>query len=205
MFDHLRKYVKLLIPILLGLFFVNFVIDDYADEPRKTKGVIAECFAEMEADESECEEDDLVEEAAFSSYSLIPNGITCIVLGTMQLSLSKQSTEQFRGLVRRYMPRPLPTYITLIININGMNLIQVCAIFYFDKYEQIRRKTWDCGTMTCDYDHDSFGQGLKFQHTRGSGHGHGQWSWSNSPEDLRPLSERNNNTLIHILWTLQAF
>ena len=128
MFDHLRKYVKLLIPILLGLFFVNFVIDDYADESRKTKGVIAECFAEMEADESECEEDDLVEEAAFSSYSLIPNGITYIFLGTMQLSLSKQSTEQFRGLVRRYTPRPLPTYITLIIN--GMNLILVCAIFY---------------------------------------------------------------------------
>ena len=34
------------------------------------------------------------------------------------------------------------------------------------------------GTMTCDYDHDCFGQGLKFQHSCESGHGHGQWSWS---------------------------
>lgn len=129
MFDHLRKYAKLLMPILLGLFFVTFVIDDYADEPRKMKGIVAECFAEMEADESECEEDDIAEEASFSPYSLIPNGIACIVLGTMQLSSSKQSAEQFRGLVRRYAPRPIPTYIDLI-NINGTNLIQVCAIFH---------------------------------------------------------------------------
>jgi len=28
--------------------------------------------------------------------------------------------------------------------------------------------------MTCDYDHDCFGQGLKFQHSRESGHSHGQ-------------------------------
>lgn len=151
MFDHLRKYAKLLMPILLGLFFVTFVIDDYADEPRKTKGVVAECFAEMEADESECEEDDFAEEATFSSYSLIPNGIACVFLGTMQLSSSKQSAEQFRGLVRRYAPRPISTYIDLINN--GMDLIRVCAIFYFDKYlskfslhierETLRRKTQD--------------------------------------------------------------
>ena len=35
-------------------------------------------------------------------------------------------------------------------------------------------------TMTCDYDHDCFGQGLKFQHSCESGHSHGQWSWSKS-------------------------
>jgi len=28
--------------------------------------------------------------------------------------------------------------------------------------------------MTCDYDHDCFGQGLKFQHSSESGHSHGQ-------------------------------
>ncbi len=128
MFDHLRKYAKLLIPILLGLFFVTFVIDDYADEPRKTKGVVAECFAEMEADESECEEDDIAEEANFGQYSLIPNGIARIVLSTMQLSSSMQSAQQFRGLVRRYAPRPILTYINL--NNNGMDLFQVCAIFH---------------------------------------------------------------------------
>ena len=116
-------------PILMGLFFVTFVIDDYADEPRKTKGVVAECLAEMEADESECEEDDFAEEASFGSYSLIPNGIACVFLGTMQLSSSKQSAEQFRGLVRRYAPRPIPTYIDPINN-NGTNLIQVYAIFH---------------------------------------------------------------------------
>ena len=128
MFDHLRKYAKLLMPILLGLFFVTFVIDDYADEPRKMKGVVAECFAEMEADESECEEDDFAEEANFGQYSLIPNGIACVFLGTMQLSSSKQSAEQFRGLVRRYAPRPIPTYYQLFNN--GMDLFQVCAIFH---------------------------------------------------------------------------
>ena len=128
MFDHLRKYAKLLMPILLGLFFVTFVIDDYADEPRKTKGVVAECLAEMEADESECEEDDFAEEASFGSYSLIPNGIACVFLGTMQLSSSKQSAEQFRGLVRRYAPRSILTYNQLFNN--GMDLIQVCAIFH---------------------------------------------------------------------------
>ena len=128
MFDHLRKYAKLLIPILLGLFFVTFVIDDYADEPRKTKGVVAECFAEMEADESECEEDNIAEEASFSPYSLIPNGIAYVFLGTMQLSSSKQSAEQFRGLVRRYAPRSISTYNQLFNN--GMDLFQVYAIFH---------------------------------------------------------------------------
>ena len=128
MFDHLRKYAKLLMPILLGLFFVTFVIDDYADEPRKMKGVVAECFVEMEADESECEEDDFAEEANLGQYSSIPNEIACIVLGTMQLSSSKQSAEQFRGLVRRYAPRSILTYNQLFNN--GMDLIQVCAIFY---------------------------------------------------------------------------
>ena len=128
MFEHLRKYAKLLIPILLGLFFVTFVIDDYADEPRKTKGVVAECFAEMEADESECEEDNIAEEASFSPYSLIPNGIARIVLSTMQLSSSMQSAQQFRGLVRRYAPRPISTYYQLFNN--GMDLFQVYAIFH---------------------------------------------------------------------------
>ena len=115
-------------PILLGLFFVTFVVDDYGNEPRKMKGVCMECIAEMEADESECEEDDIAEEASFGAYSLIPNGIACVFLGTMQLSSSKQSAEQFRGLVRRYAPRPILTYINLINN--GMDLFQVCAIFH---------------------------------------------------------------------------
>ena len=181
MFDHLRKYAKLLMPILLGLFFVTFVIDDYADEPRKMKGVVAECFAEMEADESECEEDDFAEEATFGQYSLIPNGIAHVFLGTMQLSSSKQSAEQFRGLVRRYAPRPIPTYNQLFNN--GMDLIQVCAIFYFDKYlskfslpigrETLRHKTRDIEPVL-------------------------------SPQSS-VLSQKNNNTLIHKLWTLQAF
>lgn len=128
MFDHLRKYTKLLMPILLGLFFVTFVIDDYADEPRKMKGVVAECLVEMEADESECEKDNFAEESSFSPYSLIPNGIAYVFLGTMQLSSSKQSAEQFKGLVRRYAPRPIPTYYQLFNN--GMDLFQVCAIFH---------------------------------------------------------------------------
>ncbi|MBR5911721.1 MAG: hypothetical protein IKZ55_07025 [Bacteroidales bacterium] len=128
MFDHLRKYTKLLIPILLGLFFVTFVVDDYGNEPRKTKGVCMECIAEMEADESECEEDDIAEEASWGQPSSGLQGKTCIFLGTMQLSSSKQSAEQFRGLVRRYAPRPISTYNQLFHN--GMDLFRVCAIFY---------------------------------------------------------------------------
>lgn len=128
MFDHLRKYTKLLMPILLGLFFVTFVIDDYADEPRKMKGVVAECLVEMEADESECEEDDIAEEANWGQPALGLKGKACAFLGTMQLSSSKQSAEQFKGLVRRYAPRPIPTYYQLFNN--GMGLFQVCAIFH---------------------------------------------------------------------------
>ena len=138
MFDHLRKYTKLLMPILLGLFFVTFVIDDYADEPRKTKGVVAECFAEMEADETECEEDDFAEEASWGQPSSGLQGKTCIFLGTMQLSSSKQSAEQFRGLVRRYAPRPISTYNQFFNN--GTDLFQVCAIFYS---ENQHIKLWD--------------------------------------------------------------
>ena len=76
----------------------------------------------------EVEEDDFAEEASSGSYSLIPNGITCIILGTMQLSSSKQSAQQFRGLVRRYAPRPILTYNQLFNN--GMDLFQVCAFFH---------------------------------------------------------------------------
>ena len=128
MFEFCRKYAKLLMPILLGLFFVTFVIDDYADEPRKTKGVVAECLAEMEADETEWEEDDLPEEAYLGKYSLEINGTEYVFLCSMNLSSSQLSAEQFRGLVRRYSPRPISTYINLINN--GTNLIQVCAFFH---------------------------------------------------------------------------
>ena len=130
MFDHLRKYAKLLMPILLGLFFVTFVIDDYADEPRKMKGVVAECLVEMEADESECEEDDFAEEASWGQPTSGLQGKAWVFLGTMQLSSSKQSAEQFRGLVRRYAPRPISTYNQLFNN--GTDLLRVCAIFYFE-------------------------------------------------------------------------
>ncbi len=128
MFEFCRKYTKLLIPILLGLFFATFVVDDYGNEPRKMKGVCMECIAEMEADETEWEEDDLPEEAYLGKYSLEINGTECVFLCSMNLSSSQLSAEQFRGLVRRYAPRPIPTYINL--NNNGMDLFQVCAIFY---------------------------------------------------------------------------
>ena len=128
MFDHLRKYAKLLMPILLGLFFVTFVIDDYADEPRKTKGVVAECFAEMETDESGCEEGDFAEEVNWEQPALGLQGMACAFFGTMQLSSSKQSAEQFKGLVRRYAPRPILTYNQLFND--GMDLFQVCAFFH---------------------------------------------------------------------------
>lgn len=138
MFDHLRKYAKLLIPILLGLFFVTFVIDDYADEPRKMKGVCMECIAEMEADETEWEEDDLPEEAYLGKYSLEINGTEYVFLCSMNLSSSQLSAEQFRGLVRRNAPRPISTYNQLFNN--GMDLFRVYAIFYS---ENQNIKLWD--------------------------------------------------------------
>ena len=36
--------------------------------------------------------------------------------------------------------------------------------------------SFDVGTMTCDYDNDSFNQWMKLQHPRGNGHSHCQWS-----------------------------
>ena len=55
--------------------------------------------------------------------------------------------------------------------------------------------------MTCDYDHDCFGQGLKFQHSSESGHSHSQWSWSKSPEVPCPEVKRycKLNMLIYLL------
>ena len=57
--------------------------------------------------------------------------------------------------------------------------------------------------MTCDYDHDCFGQGLKFQHSSESGHSHshGQWSWLKSPEVPCPEVKRycKLNMLIYLL------
>lgn len=119
MFDFCRKYIKLLIPILLGLFFVAFVVDDYADEPQKTKGFFTECFAEVDVDEAEIDEDDIAEEPSCGQYVLSPQKARSVFLCTLHISLSKQSDEQFRGLVRRYAPRPFMTY-TKLFN-NGMN------------------------------------------------------------------------------------
>ena len=130
MFEHCRKYVKLLIPILLGVFFVAFVINAYCGEPRKMKSVYTECISEMVADESECEEDELVEIEGEKLYSLEINGIVCAFFYPIQLSSLKLSEKKFRGLVRRYAPRPNSTYNQLFKN--GTDLFQVCAIFYFE-------------------------------------------------------------------------
>lgn len=45
-----------------------------------------------------------------------------------RLSSLKLSEKKFRGLVRRYAPRPISTYNRLFKN--GTNLKKVCAIFY---------------------------------------------------------------------------
>lgn len=130
MFEHCRKYVKLLIPILLGVFFVTFVIDDYGDEPRKMKDVYTEYISEMEADESEWGENDLPEDIFLEQQNLGLQETMCIFLGKMQPSSSKLSAKQFRGLVRRYVPRPISIYDQLFKN--GTDLFQVYAIFYFE-------------------------------------------------------------------------
>ena len=125
-----KKYVKLLIPILLGVFFVTFVIDDYGDEPRKMKDVYTECISEIEADESEWGENDLPEDIFLEQQNLGLQETMCIFLDKMQPSPSKLSAKQFRGLVRRYVPRPISIYDQLFKN--GTDLFQVYAIFYFE-------------------------------------------------------------------------
>lgn len=129
MFEFCRKYNKLLISILLGVFFVAFVVDDYGDEPQKAKGAYTECYAEMEADDTEWEDDDLPEEACFGNFSLEINGMEYVFLSSMSVSSSHLSAEQFRGLVRRYAPRQNSTYKLFFIY--GMNLYWICAIFLF--------------------------------------------------------------------------
>lgn len=130
MFDFCRKYIKLLIPILLGMFFVVFVIDDYADEPQKTKGFFTECFAEVDVDETEIDEDDIAEEPRCGQCVFSPQKARSVFLCTLHISSSKQSDEQFRGLVRRYAPRPFVIYTELFNN--GMNLLGFMPFFYFD-------------------------------------------------------------------------
>ncbi len=116
MFDLCRKYAKLLMPIVLGLFFVAFVMDDYADEAQKTKSVFAECLVELDADESDCDENDIAEEASFKLQIPETAGTFCVSLPTQELSSCTQSVKQFRGLVRRNAPNPASTYIEFFHN-----------------------------------------------------------------------------------------
>lgn len=116
MFDLCRKYAKLLIPIVLGLFFVAFVMDDYEDEAQKTKSVFAECLVELDADESACDENDIAEEASIKLQIPETAGTFCVSLPTLEPSSCTQSVKQFRGLVRRYAPNPASTYIKIFHN-----------------------------------------------------------------------------------------
>ena len=129
MFEFCRKYTKLLIPILLGLFLVTFVIDDYGDGQRNMKIFFTECVSEIEADESECEDDDFSGDAFLGQVTLELQGTVCIFFSMMQLSSSKQSAEEFRGLVRRHAPRSNMIYNRLYKN--GMGLIRFMPFFYF--------------------------------------------------------------------------
>jgi hypothetical protein len=130
MVEYCRQHTKWLILILLGLFFVTFIINDYNNEPRKAQSACTECVAEVEVDDTEWEEDDLIEEGKWGLYSMEVNGIVCIFLNPMRLSPLKLSADQFRGLVRRNVPLPNSTYNQFFKN--GMNLYQVYAIFYFE-------------------------------------------------------------------------
>ena len=131
MFDLCRKYAKLLIPIVLGLFFVAFVMDDYEDEAQKTKSVFAECLVELDADESDCDENDIAEEASIKLQIPETDGTFCVSLPTQELSPCTQSVKQFRGLVRRYAPNPASTYIEFFHN--GIDSFSgLCHFFYSD-------------------------------------------------------------------------
>ena len=131
MFDLCRKYAKLLMPIVLGLFFVAFVMDDYADEAQKTKSVFAECLVELDADESDCDENDIAEEASIKLQIPETDGTFCVSLPTLEPSSCTQSVKQFRGLVRRYAPNPASTYIEFFHN--GIDSFSgLCHFFYSD-------------------------------------------------------------------------
>lgn len=116
MFDLFRKYAKLLIPIVLGLFFVAFVIDDYADEKQKTKDIFAECLVELDADESDCNDNNVAEVPNIRLQIPEIECALCVSLPTQELSPCTQSVKQFRGLVRRNAPNPASTYIEFFHN-----------------------------------------------------------------------------------------
>ncbi|MBR0304039.1 MAG: hypothetical protein IJQ94_00130 [Bacteroidales bacterium] len=105
-----------MMPIVLGLFFVAFVMDDYEDEAQKTKSVFAECLVELDADESDCDENDIAEEASIKLQIPETAGTFCVSLPTLEPSSCTQSVKQFRGLVPRYAPNPASTYIEFFYN-----------------------------------------------------------------------------------------
>lgn len=129
MFDLFRKYAKLLIPIVLGLFFVAFVIDDYADEKQKTKDIFAECLVELDADESDCNDNNVAEVPNIRLQIPEIEYALCVSLPTQELSPCTQSVKQFRGLVRRNAPNPASTYIKIFHN--GIDSFSGLCLFLF--------------------------------------------------------------------------
>lgn len=129
MFDLFRKYAKLLIPIVLCLFFVAFVIDDYADEKQKTKDIFAECLVELDADESDCNDNNVAEVPNIRLQIPEIECALCVSLPTQELSPCTQSVKQFRGLVRRNAPNPASTYIKIFHN--GIDSFSGLCLFLF--------------------------------------------------------------------------
>lgn len=129
MFDLFRKYAKLLIPTVLGLFFVAFVIDDYADEKQKTKDIFAECLVELDADESDCNDNNVAEVPNIRLQIPEIECALCVSLPTQELSPCTQTVKQFRGLVRHNAPNPASTYIKIFHN--GIDSFSGLCLFLF--------------------------------------------------------------------------
>ena len=129
MFDLFKKYAKILISIVLGLFFVAFVIDDYADEKQKTKDIFAECLVELDADESDCNDNNVAEVPNIRLQIPEIECALCVSLPTQELSPCTQSVKQFRGLVRRNAPNPASTYIKIFHN--GIDSFSSLCLFLF--------------------------------------------------------------------------
>ena len=130
MFNLCRKYEKLLTPIMLGLFFAAFVMDDYSDGQRMSKGLLTEYSLEIDADETDCEGDNFTGESGLGLLIPAVQEVKCVFTAVKELPSCPPSAKQFRGLVRRYAPNPASIYTEFFHN--GIDFFRVYAIFYFD-------------------------------------------------------------------------
>ncbi|MBR1426997.1 MAG: hypothetical protein IJ581_06045 [Paludibacteraceae bacterium] len=109
MIPFIRKYASLLVLVLMSVFAVALVLDEYGDCRRAAQDVLIETCAEIEADDYEWDEDGTDNwdgRDNVQSSDVRCTKVLCLEDSTTGLNaVSLSSNEQKRGLVRRYAPR----------------------------------------------------------------------------------------------------